>query len=330
MMKINFSKDHTQVNKWATDCLMAKGYSIQNSPEILLEMPWSNIIKYNTDRGYIYLKQTPAELFLEPQVIKMLHDSYNAAAPKIIDVNEKLKCFLMKDAGTKLREVLSKSFNIDLIISAIKEYVYIQNSCISDVKKLLDSGISDWRVNKLPSLYLELINKSDTLISDGISNQELENLNDLYAEVKLTCELIKQYSIPETLNMHDFHDGNILIDKDNNCTIIDWGECEITHPYLSLISCLKNLKFRYKLNNKDSQRLEEFFFQDGMSLSKESLKNVIELVTKIQPIYRALGFYRVKSCTNLREFDAWEEGHGCLARPLKELIENFRAKVKGK
>lgn len=312
------------VNTWAEKSLENNGYVVESAAETTLTTPWSKIIRYKTNSGYVYLKQIPVEFSLEPKILKILYDEYNAKVPKVIEANHDLSCFLMQDAGTRLRDILSKKFTINPLIDAIKEYRHIQNSCLPDIKQLLELGVSDWRIRQFPILYAELINKEKILLSDGVTEYELENLNKLSSQVKLTCELLEKYPIPETLNLHDFHDGNILIDKNNNCTIIDWGESEITHPFFSLISCLKNLKFRYKLDDKILQKLQTSYFEDKSHIPEKHLEDVFNMVARIQPIYRALGFYRVKMCCDPKGFEAWDEGRGCLARPLRELIANLK------
>ena len=45
--------------KWATDCLNSQGYSLQHAPEVLIETPWSNVIRFSTSQHDVYLKQMP-------------------------------------------------------------------------------------------------------------------------------------------------------------------------------------------------------------------------------------------------------------------------------
>ena len=48
--------------------------------------------------------------------------------PGVIDINEDLHCFLMKDAGLNLRAYLKNEFQPDLLIQAIREFTEIQRS----------------------------------------------------------------------------------------------------------------------------------------------------------------------------------------------------------
>ena len=80
------------------------------------------MVRFATSNGYIYLKQTPALLALEPIIIDILHDQFHAAVSNIIAHNVKLNCFLMKDAGRPLREILKNKFDITLFCKAIDQF----------------------------------------------------------------------------------------------------------------------------------------------------------------------------------------------------------------
>jgi hypothetical protein len=106
--------------KWGTDCLVSNGYSIEHSPEIVLSTPWSNVLRFATPTENFYLKQTPLSLFLsnEPKIIQLLSSQFHASVPAVIEINNDLNCFLMRDAGISLRQALkanlleaSKSFH---------------------------------------------------------------------------------------------------------------------------------------------------------------------------------------------------------------------------
>src|SRR6185437_4336289 len=82
--------------KWAEDCLLSNGYTINNPPESIQKTPYSSVVRFLTSGGYIYLKQTPPTLFLEPVIMQILHDQFHADVPAVIAINKELHCFLMK------------------------------------------------------------------------------------------------------------------------------------------------------------------------------------------------------------------------------------------
>ena len=40
--------NRTNTIEWVNDYLLSQGYILQNFPEIVLETPWSNVIKFST------------------------------------------------------------------------------------------------------------------------------------------------------------------------------------------------------------------------------------------------------------------------------------------
>src|SRR3990167_3526417 len=142
---------------WALEMLLSRGYNIKNhEPECVQKTPWSFVVRFLTSDGYVYLKKTPVELTLEPSITKILHDQFYASVPVIITENKTLHCFLMKDAGNSLRDYLKCNFQTALLFQAIKKYTKIQCAVKDNVKLFIDLGVPDWRLKKLPDLYMKL------------------------------------------------------------------------------------------------------------------------------------------------------------------------------
>ena len=85
-----------------------------------------SVVRFATSDGYVYLKHTPERLALEPTIIQILRDQFHAHVPKIIAHNAELNCFLMKDAGKSLREILKQKFDETLLCKAIYQFTSLQ------------------------------------------------------------------------------------------------------------------------------------------------------------------------------------------------------------
>ena len=309
---------------WAVNYLMSSGYIINNPPETVQTTPWSSVTRFLTSNGYIYLKQTPPALSLEPDVTKILYDQFNANVPVIIAINKELHSFLMTDHGEPLRKFLKLNFQPDLLCQAIKIYSAIQIAAINHVDLFISIGVPDWRLNKLPDLYNSLILQEDLLITDGITSEELKILDKLRPTFLSICEQLAQYKIPETLDHCDFHDNNILFNKDTNkITIIDLGETVITHPFLSLISCLRNAYFRYNLKETDQTyiNLQDACFENWLKFeTKNNLLKIYDLAKILFYIYTTLGEYRLMIGSDPEQFKLLNR-RGRMAIGLKEFIK---------
>lgn len=308
--------------EWAQTCLASHGFKIIYQPEVIQATPWSSVIRISTSSGFFYLKQTPPALFLEANIIQILHDEFHASVPKIIDKNKNLHGFLMQDAGIPLREVFKAGFEVNLLSQGIKQYTTIQTATINHIQAFLKLGVPDWRLEKLPFLYADLINRKDILIADGITNEELIQLHKLISHFSNLCQSLAN-TLPAVLDHCDFHDNNILLDKDKKITIIDLGETAITHPFFSLITCLRNAIFKYSIKEEGDiyLALRDACFESWLYYkSKNDLLKIMEIAKKLWPIYESLAQYRLMiSCAN--EFKSANR-RGRLVRGLKEFVES--------
>ena len=229
-----------QTINWAENFLQENGYKIMNPFQIVQDTPWSSVVKFSTDQGFIFLKTTPPALSMESAVIKILHEQCHADVPLIISDNQKEHCFLMKDAGIRLHDFFKQEkFQTELFVSTIQNYTSMQINTADKITQFLDGGVPDWRLNKLPKLYQALISQEDLLLSDGLTKTEIKKLQELQPKLSEICDQLSRYNIPETFGHGDFHDKNILINTDTHkTTIIDLGEVVITHPFFSLHNCL--------------------------------------------------------------------------------------------
>ncbi len=316
--------NQTQIFKWGSDCLISNGYLIEHSPEILSSTPWSNVIRFSTSTGDFYLKQTPPSVYLslEPEIIRLLSEQFHANVPIVIAINNDLHCFLMKDAGKSLRETLKAEFRPDLLCQAIKQYAKIQRSTEDYIETFFKLGVTDWRLDKLPILYDQMINQIDFLKGEGITDKELQTLRGLSPQFLAQCTLLSNYWIPETLGQHDFHDNNIRIDPTSKkMTFIDLGESAIIHPFFSLYTCLHQSTIHHGVKETDQtyQKLQDACLENWLDAKpKAKLLEAFILAKQLWPIYSALSSYWLMMSVNLQAFKSYYAN-----RPSK-LIEYLR------
>jgi hypothetical protein len=323
MAAANIRGYNMNIFEWAKEYLSTNGFTVTEPPEHVRTTPWSSVTRFITSNGYVYLKQTPPSLSLESVITQILYNKFHANVPVVIAANRDLHCFLMKDTGNPLRELFKSGFQVDLLCQGIEKYSYIQHAAAGNISLFIDLGVPDWRLKKLPVLYEEFINKKNLLIADGITNDELDTLHRLSSTFSIICEKLSSYKIPETLDHCDFHDNNILIeDGTNNITIIDLGETVITHPFFSIITCLRNAMFRYSFKEADKTyiALQDTCFKSWLEFeSKNHLSEAMILAKRLWPIYAALGEYRLMTSTNKEEFKSLNR-RGLIAMGFKEFI----------
>lgn len=319
----NFNKEIIQ---WGRNYLSSHGYTLTSHlPENVKNTPWSFVIRFATTDGYIYLKHTPSLLALETSIIQRLHDQFHAAVPKIIAHNPDLSCFLMKDMGRPLRDVLKQKFNAALLCKAIDQFTSTQLRVADHVNIFLDMGVPDWRLDKLPDLYMQLLSQKEILLMDGLSENEISQLTKLHPMVSKLCRKLSDYAIKQTIVQPDFHDNNILINESQNITFIDLGEIVISHPFFSLINCLYQAKKHHGLTEEDDayQQLLDACLKNFITFeSRERLLEAFAIARILLFIYGALSSYRLLVACDRAKFTGSFQRHG---RPGVELREFMNA-----
>lgn len=313
-----------EIIQWGNKYLLSHGYTLKsNLPEDVQNTPWSYVVRFVTSDGYIYLKQTPDQLALEAEITQILHERFHASVPEVIANNPSLHCFLMKDAGTPLREILKKQFDVALLCKAIDQFTAIQLAVGDYVNIFLGIGVPDWRLDELPDLYKQLLLQKNILIADGLTEKEISKLEALFRKVTNLCKKLSSYSIKQTIVQCDFHDNNILInDVSQNLTFIDLGEIVISHPFFSLVGCLQQAKFHHGLKDEDEEYLQlmEACLKNYMSfVSKKDLLDAFAIARILWIIYEALAQYRLMNACDKVRFLSFQR-HAKLSSALKEFL----------
>ena len=302
-------KKHSNIIKWATDLLISKGYSLQYSPEIVQETPWSNVFRFSTLKGNVYLKQPAPLLAQEAKILQLLAHQFNAIVPVVIAINDDLHCFIMKDAGISLRQYLKTEFHPDLLCQSIKKFTAFQRSTENHIEPFLTLDIPDWRLNKLPQLYEQIITQKDFLKADGVTDEELQTLHDLSPQISDEFKALSQYQIQETIVQPDFNTNNILISPNTNqFTFIDLGELAISHPFFSLHNFLYQATLHHGVKERDKtwHQLQDACIENWLGLgTKNQLLKAFTLSRKLWPIYSACVNYRFMNCVDLQALNSW-------------------------
>lgn len=290
---------------WAIETLEKQGYSLNTPvPDLVQQAPWSEVSRFSTQQGYVYLKKTPPALAIEMPVIQLLKAKFQVSTPKIIAENQKESCFLMEDAGITLRAFFKQRFNADILIDVLEDYANLQRKTAVHLSCFLGMGVPDWRLAKLPVLYQELVQQDTLLQQFELTQEEIGQCQDLIPLFQNICEKLAQYNLPDTFGHCDFHDNNVLINpKTNQTTLIDLGEVVITHPFFSLLNMLTHVKENSALTEKDYESLQQRAFELWLKQgSLSNLQTAMKLIQQCWLIHAILGIYRLMQCVDPIEF----------------------------
>lgn len=319
------NKDYKEIIQWSRQYLLSHGYTLKSdAPENVQDTPWSYVARFDTSNGYIYLKHTPHLLALEANILNILYNQFHAPVAEVIAQNAKLDCFLMKDAGKPLREILKKQFNAELFCKAIHEFTSMQLSVADHVNIFIEIGVSDWRLNKLPDLFTELLTQKDLLMEDGLLEKEIKELDESIPIVINLCNQLSNYCIQQSIVQPDFNDNNTLIDASQKITIIDLGEIVISHPFFSLLNGLQQMEKHHALtdNTNDYLKMKDACLNNYMSFeSRENLLNAFKLARPLWLVYEALARYRLIEVCGKSTIMAYQRGK--LIGSLRRLAESI-------
>jgi hypothetical protein len=312
------------IMQWACKELSSCGYKLNTrSPEIVCNTPWSYVIRFITNYGYVYLKHVPALIALESNVIQILHGQFHVAVPIIIAQNSQLNCFLMKDAGVSLRSILKVQFDTALLCKAVEQFTSLQMIVADHVNIFIDIGVPDWRLNKIPDLYKEIILQKDFLRANDLTEMEIAGLEILSPKVAILCQKLSNYSIKQTIVQPDFSDNNILIANSlQDVTFIDMGEVAISHPFFSLINCLQVIKRHHALVDTDESYLRIRNAYLGNFVGVESTENVFAAFELAQPVwfvYALFAHHRLMQACDKEKLMILQHGK------LKSVLKDFMA-----
>lgn len=308
---------------WAINFLNEHGYLLHASTPVTVQSnPWSEVYRFATNKGFVFLKITPPALALEPTIINILCKEFNASVPCIIAENKELHCFLMQDAGIRLHDYFKEKFHGDVFIQAMQDYAALQIRASDRIELFLEMGVPDWRLEKLPKLYQDLYVENEwLLIDDGLNSDELLKLKELESRFIVICEKLSRYQIKETFGHADFHDKNILVNPHTNqTTLIDLGEVVITHPFFSIHNCLHMANENFSLSVSQYKQIQLACLKPWLELEKEeNLFEIMDIIQQCWSIHAVLGELRLMHSVDQLAFQALRR-QGRLARKMRYWI----------
>lgn len=325
------SSHDPKIISWARSSIGIDDDKIFNQSKTLVKTPWSTVLEINTGKDPVYLKQTPKNLFLEAAIIKFMRNNCNATAiPNIIAENKELHCFLMTRCGDiSLRHYFDGKLQLAIFKQGLTVYKKLQRSTAKHVDEFIALGVPDWRLDKFPELYQQLIASTQWIKDNGLTKEQQDKLHQYAGDVANLCQQLTTYAIPECLNHSDFHDNNILYDiKNQSTTIIDLGETAIEHPFFSLMACLNNTKQRYSLseNSEDYNALKQTCFS-GWLTSDHDLQAALRIIDILLPLSLLFSHLRFAHATCPIELGKIPKMNDRVYKAFAWFIENMESKL---
>jgi hypothetical protein len=239
----------------------AKRHSIRITGEI--EQPhayaWSTVLHVPTDQGKLFFKATAQETIYEAALTQSLARWFPDCMPEFVVVDTTRGWMLMRDGGEQLRASIRPTKDVAPWKPVIARYAKVQIGLAEHITEMLSLRLPDHRLSVLPTLFTQLLADEESLMIDqekGLTSTEWQQLKDKTSRFEQICSDLAAFGIPESLNHGDFHDGNVLL-KDGHITFFDWGDADVTHPFVSLRTFFVSIE--------NSLNLDDYAFTPAMA-----------------------------------------------------------------
>ncbi|MGD8405522.1 MAG: phosphotransferase [Anaerolineales bacterium] len=260
---------------------------------------WSTVMRVPSNEGILFFKATAPETMYEIALTKKLMEWYPQDMPELIAVDTASGWMLMRDGGGQLRASIRPTQDIEPWKPVITRYAKLQIGLVKHVDEILALGIPDHRLAALPRLYSQLLADEESLLigqEKGLTSDEFHQLQNMKPRFEGICARLSAHGIPESLNHGDFHDGNVLI-KDGRITFFDWGDADVTHPFVSLRTFFVSIEIALELDDyvftpNMAKLLDRYLEPFEKFASREELKKGYALSKPVASIVKTLAWHQ--------------------------------------
>ena len=219
---------------------------------------WSTVLRVPTADGDLYFKAVAPVHRFEAGLTARLAELQPGRVTQVVDVDPERGWFLMRDGGTRLRELVETPADLHHWERVLPEYARLQLEVAAHADELLALGTPDERLAVLPQLFLELLESRPP----GLSEDEHRQALDAVPRLEEICLALAEDGLPETIQHDDLHDGQVFV-RDGNYLVFDWGDSCVAHPLLSLTVILRSTAWRLGLEpgGPELRRLRDAYLE---------------------------------------------------------------------
>lgn len=295
-----------EVEGWIRERTERAGGSVTGSFEQVHVRWWSTVLRVPTTLGDLYFKAGASTQAFEPALVAELARVRPRCVPVLIAAAPELGWMLMRDGGTRLRELeLTADEVLGRLEVLLPMYADLQLAVAPNAARLLSLGVPDLRLADLPAGFSGVLDDHERLLLDrdeGVTSAELERLVSAVPEVTAMCQELTSFGIPETIQHDDLHDGNILVSGDE-AVVFDWGDSCVSHPLHTLVVTLRATAWKLGLEPGGAEllRLRSAYLEPFTSFgSHDELVVAADLAYRTGTLARALAWHRYLSAQEAR------------------------------
>jgi len=203
---------------------------------------WSTVLRVPTPDGDLFFKAVAPVHRFEAALTARLAELQPGRVTEVVAVDPGRGWFLMRDAGTRLRELLETKADLHHWERVLPEYARLQLEVAPHTDELLALGVPDERLAVLPRLFQELL----ATRPPGLTEDEYRQAVEAVPRFEEMRQALAEDGLAETIQHDDLHDGQVFV-RDGRYLVFDWGDSCISHPLLSLTVNLRSVAWRLDL-----------------------------------------------------------------------------------
>jgi hypothetical protein len=263
---------------------------------------WSTVLRVPTAEGDLFFKAVAPVHRFEAALTARLAELQAQRVTEVVAFDAARGWFLMRDAGTRLRELVTAPQDLHHWERLLPEYAQLQIDVALHAQEFLDLGTPDQRLTVLPQQLRELVYDRPP----GLTEDELRRAIPRFEEM---CRTLAEAGIPETIQHDDVHDGQVFV-RDGRYLVFDWGDSCVSHPFHSLTVALRSIAWKLELEpgSRELERLRDAYLEP-FGASPE----LGDLAYRTGTVARALAWRRMlapRGPEYVAESDASTPGYG--------------------
>lgn len=263
--------------------------------------PWSTVLRVPTEGGPLWFKATTPDVHgFEPKLTRILAEARPDLVTELVEIDAGQGWMLMRDAGTRLREL--EPPDLSLWEAILPRYAELQIAVTPRADELLALGVPDERLARIPDRVEALLDDDRALMlgeSEELSPHRRDELRRRLPELRALVDEVEAFGIPETIQHDDLHDGQVFV-QDGRMRILDWGDSCISHPFHTLTVTLRALAWRHGIEPGSDRLLR---IRDAYLEPFGAPAAAAELAYRTGTLARALAWHRYVSAAAPGERD---------------------------
>ncbi|MEO6062229.1 MAG: aminoglycoside phosphotransferase family protein [Thermoflexales bacterium] len=250
---------------WIADRLLARGRRVASRAVCVHHRAWSTVWRIPTTDGAAYFKLCSPALAHEPALTEALSGWRPDCIVDCLGADPARGWLLLDDAGAMLRTQIVAPTDLAVWEPILGTLADLQIELAPRAAEIDALGALDRRPARLAAQVAVLLDNDEALMldqPDGLTGEDRARLRQLLPHIGALAAELAGTGIPESLHNEDFHDANVYV-RDGQVRLSDWGEAGASHPFSTLLVCLRSAAWRLKLPNDGPEiaRLRDVYLE---------------------------------------------------------------------